>query len=76
MVNLNAKQRRYLTDHRHALLGLLSLEIEKTEMEKEISGLEKNLSLYGLTSSGVVPFETVILFRSSADSQKEAVHCA
>lgn len=45
-LNLNAKQRRYLTDHEHTLLSLLPVWSEDMEIEGGDAELEKNVLRY------------------------------
>lgn len=67
------KRRRYLTNHEHFLLVFLSVESRKVVIKEGHAGFQKDLSLYGCTSSDALPLETVISLTSSSSSRNERV---
>lgn len=70
-LNFNAKQRKYLIDHGHNLLGFLSVGGKEMEIEGGHAELDKDISRYGFTSWEVVLLVTVISQTSSSSSREE-----
>lgn len=72
-LNSNPTQRMYLTDQRHILLSFFLVGNGRMGIEAGKAGLEKDVSPYGFTSSGVVPFETLISHKFSLSSSKKRI---
>lgn len=70
-LKLKSKERRYLTDREHNLLGYLPVESGEMTIERGQAGLGKDVSQYGFTSLEVVLLETVISQTFSSRSLKK-----
>lgn len=68
LLNLNAKQRRYLVDHGHTLFGFFPIQSEEMEIRGEKAGPRKAVPRYGFTSLEAVPPETAKLHIFSSSS--------
>lgn len=73
-LDLNAKHRKLSADYRHTLLCFFPVWSVEMKIEGGDPGLEKCVPRYGLTSSKVVPLETIISHTFSSSCWKERVN--